>query len=98
MGQAKHPKQAKTAKRLREIVIDGCLDGDFAGRAITVLAGASVTGSLGARSIVVHGTVHGNISAPSVVLGETAVVEGELHYGKLTVAQGARLEARCIPA
>lgn len=94
MGQAKR----KPTKRLKDILIDGDLDGDFAGRAITVLAGASVHGNLGGRKVIVHGTVHGNIAAPSVELGETAVVEGVLRYGSLTVAPGARVEARCIPA
>lgn len=93
MGQAKNPRRVT-----KEILIDGCIDGDVKGRAITVLAGASVNGHLDARRVTVHGTVHGIIDAPSVVLGETAVVEGELHYGKLTVARGARLEARCVPA
>jgi cytoskeletal protein CcmA (bactofilin family) len=91
--------QAKQARRVtKEILIDGRIDGDVRGRAITVLAGASVNGHLDARRVTVHGTVHGSIEAPQVVLGETAIVEGELHYGKLTVAQGARLEARCVPA
>jgi cytoskeletal protein CcmA (bactofilin family) len=77
--------------------ITGEIEGDFSGRAITVHLGASVVGSLGARSVIVHGLVRGTIQAGTIALGKTARVEGELHYRTLSVDQGAEVEARLIP-
>jgi cytoskeletal protein CcmA (bactofilin family) len=77
--------------------LKGEIEGDFSGRAITVHPGASVVGSLGARSVIVHGLVRGIIQAATIALGKTARVEGELRYRSLSVDQGAEVDARLVP-
>ncbi|NQU59035.1 MAG: polymer-forming cytoskeletal protein [Rhodospirillales bacterium] len=83
---------------LRDMEIAGAVDGDIAGRIITVLESGSIHGTVGADTIVISGTVNGSISAHSIELLATAHVEGELRYDSLTVTTGAHMTARCIPA
>ena len=78
--------------------IDGPYDGHLGGRQITVLEGALIEGDVDAETVVIHGHVRGKVRALSIDLGPTACVEGELHYGDLMVAPGARIEARCVPS
>lgn len=82
----------------RDLEIDGDVEGDLAGRRITVLEGASVEGNLGGQTVVVHGAVRGVIQAATIQVRSTAMVEGELHYKTLAVDPGARVEARCAPS
>ena len=86
------------AEALRDMEIAGAVDGDIAGRNITVLESGSIHGSVGADSVIISGTVNGSISAHSIELLATAHVEGELRYDSLTVTTGAHMSARCIPA
>ncbi|MBC8269430.1 MAG: polymer-forming cytoskeletal protein [Rhodospirillaceae bacterium] len=83
---------------LRDMEIAGAVDGDIAGRTITVLESGSIHGTVGADTIVISGTVNGSINAHNIELLATARVEGELHYDNLTVITGAHMEARCTPA
>ena len=87
-----------SSKTLRDMEIAGVVDGDIAGRIITVLESGSINGTVGADTVVISGTVSGSIKAHTIELLATAHVEGELCYDTLSVTPGAHMEARCIPA
>lgn len=62
---------------------------------LTIEQGAKVTGQVRANTVVVAGTLHGNIEAASrVELLETGVVEGDAKAGSLTVAAGSRMRGQ----
>lgn len=62
---------------------------------LTIDAGAKLTGSVSANSVVVGGEVDGNIvSASRVELLATGVLNGDLKAGTLTVAAGSRMRGR----
>lgn len=84
--------------RLRDMEITGAIDGDIAGRIITVLESGSVHGTVGADTVVIRGTVNGTIKAHTIEVLATAHVQGELRYDTLRVKPGAHMQARCIPA
>jgi len=91
-----------------DITIEGKIDGAghvrLAGRFkgdvniqgdLTVDAGAKLTGSVRANSVVIGGEVEGNIdSAARVELLESGVLNGDLKAGTLTVAAGSRMRGR----
>ncbi len=81
----------------RDMEIAGSVDGDIAGRNITVLEGGSIDGMVDADSIIIKGIVRGIVAARNIELLATARVEGELRYDNLKVAAGAHMSARCIP-
>jgi len=62
---------------------------------LTVDAGAHLTGSVRAGSVVVAGEIEGNIEgAQRVELHQTGIVNGDISAGSLTVADGARMRGR----
>ena len=91
-----------------DITIEGKIEGNghvrLAGRFkgdvhiqgdLTVDAGAKLTGSVRANSVVVGGEVEGNIdSASRVELLATGVLNGDLKAGTLVVAAGSRMRGR----
>ncbi len=82
---------------LRDMEIAGAVDGDIAGRTITVLESGSVHGTVGADTVVISGAVSGLVEAHKIEVLATAHVEGELRYDSLSVIPGAHMEARCVP-
>jgi cytoskeletal protein CcmA (bactofilin family) len=74
--------------------------GDFKGDVnvqgnLTIEAGAHLTGSVKADTVVVGGQLDGNIDAASrVELLQTGVLNGELKAGSLTVAAGSRMRGK----
>lgn len=89
--------EAPAAGDPQDLWIAGHVFGDIDAEAVTVMHEAMVDGSLDAKSVVIHGRVSGTVRAPAITLGHTAVVEGELYYETLSIAPGARVEARCVP-
>ena len=91
-----------------DIAIEGKIDGAghvrLAGRFkgdvhiqgdLTIEAGAKLTGSVRANSVVVAGEIEGNIEgAARVELLESGVVNGDVKAGTLTVASGSRMRGR----
>jgi cytoskeletal protein CcmA (bactofilin family) len=62
---------------------------------LTIEAGAKVTGSVRAKTVVVGGQLDGNIdAATSVELLKTGVLNGDLTAGSLTVAAGSRMRGQ----
>ena len=91
------PQVPPPAAELRNLKIDGLIDGDVDARSITVLEGARIEGDVGADSIIIHGVVRGVIRAAAIAVKKTALVEGELRYQTLTIDPSARVEAHCVP-
>jgi cytoskeletal protein CcmA (bactofilin family) len=89
---------ASETDTLRDMEIAGAVDGDIAGRVITVLESGSIHGTVGADTVVISGTVNGTIRAHTIEVLATAHVKGELRYDNLSVNPGAHMQARCIPA
>jgi cytoskeletal protein CcmA (bactofilin family) len=62
---------------------------------LTIEAGAKLTGSVRANSVVIAGEIEGNIEgAARVELLESGVVNGDVKAGTLTVAAGSRMRGR----
>lgn len=62
---------------------------------LTIEQGARVTGQVRASTVVIGGTLHGNIEAAArVELLETGIVEGDVKAGSLTVAAGSRMRGQ----
>jgi cytoskeletal protein CcmA (bactofilin family) len=78
-----------------DLQLDGTVEGDVAGRTVTVNAGAVVRGSISADSIRVAGTVKGGVNAKSVTLAATAKVEGDIAHQSLAIEMGATFEGQC---
>ena len=78
-----------------DLQLDGTVEGDVAGRTVTVNAGAIVRGSVSAESVRVAGTVKGGLNAKTVTLAATAKVEGDITHQALMVEMGAAFEGQC---
>ena len=62
---------------------------------LTIEQGARVTGQVRASTVVIAGTLQGNIEAAvRVELLETGIVEGDVKAGSLTVAAGSRMRGQ----
>ncbi len=91
-----------------ELTIEGKIEGSghvrIAGRFkgdvhvqgnLTIEAGAKLTGSVRASSVIIGGELDGNIEGASrVELLETGVLNGDLKAGSLTVAAGSRMRGQ----
>jgi cytoskeletal protein CcmA (bactofilin family) len=101
-------REARESVIAADITIEGKIDGAghvrLAGRFkgdvniqgdLTIDAGAKLTGSVRANSVIIGGEVEGNIdSAARVELLESGVLNGDLKAGLLTVAAGSRMRGR----
>lgn len=61
---------------------------------VTIESGASLTGGVRAKKVVIAGEVQGNIDAASVELQKTGVLNGDLKAATLTVAAGSRMRGQ----
>ena len=79
------------------LTIAGHVNGsvEVVGHALTIAEGGKATATLLAKTIVVSGAVKGSLCAKdSIVVGETAVVEGDLAAPAVKVADGAVVQGR----
>lgn len=93
VGEASEFKGEMTVKET--IRIDGFLEGDV--RADWVIVGETgrIAGNISSRGTIIGGTVEGNIDGEEIVeLKHKARVFGEIHTGKLSVAEGAVFEGQ----
>ena len=59
--------------------------------------GSVVEGSVEAQVVELHGTVRGDILAPRrATLGPTARIEGNVQYGDIEMAAGARINGKML--
>lgn len=84
------------------------IDGRIVGRVHPATGGAeatlwigeqgSVEGYVEAQQVVIHGAVKGDVhGAARVVLGATARVTGDVHYGAIEMTLGARVDGKLVP-
>jgi cytoskeletal protein CcmA (bactofilin family) len=82
--------------------VDGTVTGSvraIAGSASRLVQseGSVVEGSVEAQVVELHGTVRGDILAPRrATLGATARIEGNVHYGDIEMAAGARINGKLV--
>lgn len=70
--------------------------GDRGPGGVVIVQGAFVEGDIEADHVHVHGTVKGNISAGSILIGATGSVEGNLTYDKVTLAEGSLVRGTMV--
>lgn len=75
------------------IRIDGAFDGTLTTKGRLVIGPqGSVTGTIVCQNCEVEGKMEGNASVEELLsLKSTASVEGEIHYGKLSIEPGAKM-------
>ena len=78
-----------------EIHIEGRVDGDVRTHTLLIAEQAHVEGAITADSVVVRGTVRGQIEARTVSLAATARVTGDILHEDLAIERGAHLEGLC---
>ena len=80
-----------------DLVLDGKFDGTITltDSRLTVGPNAHVTADLKVRDVIVFGRVEGNIHATGrIELRQTAVVNGDLHAGRLSIEESATVSGR----
>lgn len=81
----------------KSLRIDGIVNGDIyqaegAKATVAIAPGATVTGNISVQDVIISGVLKGNIrSSGRVELIETAAVEGDVSYGSIGIAVGARI-------
>ncbi|HKZ74041.1 MAG TPA: polymer-forming cytoskeletal protein [Steroidobacteraceae bacterium] len=84
--------------------LDGRVQGNVraepgTGGTLSVSEHGSVEGSVEVASVVLNGTVKGDIhAAERVVLGAHARVQGNVHYGVIEMEIGAEIRGKLVPA
>ena len=80
-----------TLKFQNELVFDGKIEGEIQSNAtLTIGKSAHVQGELKTKSVIIHGSVQGNIDAAErVELKATAQLIGDLRAGRIIIEDGA---------
>jgi cytoskeletal protein CcmA (bactofilin family) len=74
----------------KELVIDGKVQGEIISDGVlTIGENANIRGEIKTKSVTVHGTVHGNITAERCELKSKCTLEGDLKAARLIVEEGA---------
>jgi cytoskeletal protein CcmA (bactofilin family) len=83
--------------------LDGRVNGNVRsnasdGGALSVSESGFIEGNVEVTNIVMNGTVNGDMHAPDrLVLGGSARVNGNVHYGVIEMAPGAVITGKLIP-
>ncbi len=77
--------------------INGNIDADLHCEQITIGEAATITGSIAADDVKIHGDVSGTISGSHVTLHKTAQVSGDINSQFLTIERGAKFDGRSRP-
>jgi len=78
-----------------DIQLDGQINGDVRTNNLTVGEHAVVNGGVVAKTVMVAGTVNGEIKAEEVELVSSAKVTGDITHGSLSIQAGAFLQGLC---
>ena len=80
-----------TLKFQNDLVFDGKIEGEIQSNAtLTVGKSANVQGEVKSKSVIIHGSVQGNIDAAErVELKATAQLIGDLRAGRIIIEDGA---------
>jgi cytoskeletal protein CcmA (bactofilin family) len=77
---------------LDDLHVSGQVNGNIRCCRLAVDVGGRIAGNIIADEIIVKGTIKGIIRAKSVILQDTAHVDGEIYYVLLAIERGARLD------
>ena len=80
-----------------DLFLDGKFEGTITltGSRLTVGPNAQVTADLNVRDVIVFGLVEGNINATGrIELRQSAVVNGDIHAGRLSIEESATVRGR----
>jgi len=80
-----------------DLVIEGRVEGkiDLQGHSLVVGQGGDIRAEILAKSVIVHGTVTGNVTArEKVEVRETGSIEGDIVTPGLSVSEGAVMSGR----
>jgi len=80
-----------------DIRIDGEIEGDIHGVAVTVGSGAKVKGSVYGQTVELAGTIEGKIEAKKVILTSTAHMSGDVIHQDIRIESGAYIDGHCRP-
>jgi len=79
--------------------IDGRFEGNIhssKGGTLIVSEGAKISGDVDVPSLILHGTIEGNVRASEgLKLGETGCLNGDLEYSVMSLAEGSAINGRC---
>lgn len=82
-------------KSAGDVQIDGRVKGDIKSRSVTVSDGAHIEGSIFAQSVIISGSIVGQVEAPKVSVRKTAKVSGDILHDTLEIESGAHFQGVC---
>ena len=76
--------------------VDGHMRGNVRRADVVVVAtGASITGSVSAREVIIGGTITGNVSAQErIELQDTGSVAGDIEAAAINIQEGGKVDGR----
>jgi cytoskeletal protein CcmA (bactofilin family) len=85
-------------KFTNDLVIDGNIDGEVVSDGnLTVGDKAEIKGEIRTRSVIVYGSIEGNIFVEKeCVLRSTSRIQGDVSAGTLSIEAGARFSGRSL--
>lgn len=85
----------RSSVRVDGVVNGNILQEDAHDATVAIAKGATVTGDIRAKHVIVSGTLRGNIfTSDRVELLDTAFVTGDITYGSLGMQVGARVDGK----
>jgi cytoskeletal protein CcmA (bactofilin family) len=79
-----------------DLHLDGSVEGDLTAGQLTIGETGSVSGTIQADSVEIHGRVTGSVAARHVRLHATAHVEGDISHAQISIEAGAHFEGRSL--
>ena len=78
-------------------IVGGVRSGDSPDATLSVSESGSIEGEVQVPTVVLNGTIIGDIHARErIVLGATARVEGNVHYGVIEMTLGAQIKGKLV--
>jgi cytoskeletal protein CcmA (bactofilin family) len=78
-------------------IVGGVRSGDSPDATLSVSESGSIEGEVQVPTVVLNGTIIGDIHARErIVLGATARVEGDVHYGVIEMTLGAQIKGKLV--
>lgn len=78
-----------------ELQIDGEVEGNVRGGAVTIGETGLVKGDIASESVTVHGQIEGSVRSRKVQLMRNAHVKGDIIHQSLSIEMGAVFEGQC---
>jgi cytoskeletal protein CcmA (bactofilin family) len=76
-----------------DLVADGAIEGpvSLAGSTLSIGENGAVKGNIAAKTVVVHGTVNGNVEATDLIkVAPTGSITGDILTARIAIEDGAR--------